>query len=86
MHLRNQSVISLAKALLVFLCYLLYFTKFWRWRQEILILYSPLLIQAIQDITRKYDIPPEEIVELIYTRIDVNGEGKRKDSHDKYPN
>lgn len=32
--------------------------------------------QAIQDITRTYDIPPEEIVTLIYDKIDVNGEGK----------
>lgn len=33
--------------------------------------------QAIQDITRTYDIPPEEIVTLIYDKIDVNGEGKK---------
>ncbi|XP_061638585.1 guanylyl cyclase-activating protein 3 isoform X2 [Phyllopteryx taeniolatus] len=32
--------------------------------------------QAIQDITRSYEIPPEEIVTLIYKRIDVNGEGE----------
>lgn len=32
-------------------------------------------IQAIQDITRIYDDPPEEIVTLIYERIDVNNEG-----------
>lgn len=32
--------------------------------------------QAIQDITRTYEIPPEEIVTLIYDKIDVNGEGK----------
>lgn len=32
--------------------------------------------QAIQDITRIYDTPPEEIVTLIYDKIDVNGEGK----------
>lgn len=48
-------------------------------------MYSFLSIQAIQDITRKYDIPPEEIVELIYTRIDVNGEGKENISHEKLP-
>lgn len=34
--------------------------------------------QAIQDITRTYDIPPEEIVTLIYDKIDVNGEGKER--------
>lgn len=32
--------------------------------------------QAIQDITRTYEIPPEEIVTLIYDKIDVKGEGK----------
>lgn len=31
--------------------------------------------QAIQDITRIYDDPPEEIVTLIYERIDINNEG-----------
>lgn len=34
-------------------------------------------LQAIQDITRNRDIDPEEIVALIFERIDVNGEGKR---------
>lgn len=32
--------------------------------------------QAIQDITRTYDIPPEDIVTLIYEKIDVHGEGE----------
>lgn len=32
--------------------------------------------QAIQDITRNRDIDPEEIVSLIFERIDVKGEGK----------
>ncbi|KAM4628329.1 guanylyl cyclase-activating protein 3 [Polymixia lowei] len=34
------------------------------------------IFKAIQDITRSYDIPPEEIVTLIYEKIDVNGEGE----------
>ncbi|KAI3354063.1 hypothetical protein L3Q82_018621 [Scortum barcoo] len=34
------------------------------------------IFKAIQDITRSYDVPPEEIVTLIYEKIDVNGEGK----------
>ncbi|XP_061638584.1 guanylyl cyclase-activating protein 3 isoform X1 [Phyllopteryx taeniolatus] len=34
------------------------------------------IFKAIQDITRSYEIPPEEIVTLIYKRIDVNGEGE----------
>ncbi|KPP67228.1 guanylyl cyclase-activating protein 1-like [Scleropages formosus] len=34
------------------------------------------IFTAIQDITRKHDVPPEEIVSLIYERIDVNGEGE----------
>lgn len=34
-------------------------------------------IQAIQDITRTYDIPPEDIVTLIYEKIDVHGEGEK---------
>ncbi|KAK2912934.1 hypothetical protein Q8A73_007047 [Channa argus] len=34
------------------------------------------IFKAIQDITRSYDIPPEEIVTLIYERIDVKGEGE----------
>lgn len=34
------------------------------------------LTQAIQDITRTYDIPPEDIVTLIYEKIDVHGEGE----------
>lgn len=34
--------------------------------------------QAIQDITRNRDIVPEEVVTLIYEKIDVNGEGKQK--------
>lgn len=34
------------------------------------------IFKAIQDITRDYKIPPEEIVTLIYERIDVNGEGE----------
>lgn len=32
--------------------------------------------QAIQDITRNRDIVPEEIVALIFEKIDVNGEGE----------
>ncbi|MED6233883.1 hypothetical protein XENOCAPTIV_008859 [Xenoophorus captivus] len=35
-----------------------------------------LPLQAIQDITRNRDIDPEEIVTLIYERIDVKGEGE----------
>lgn len=35
-----------------------------------------LPLQAIQDITRNRDIDPEEIVSLIFERIDVKGEGK----------
>lgn len=35
-----------------------------------------LPLQAIQDITRNRDIDPEEIVTLIYEKIDVKGEGK----------
>jgi len=42
-------------------------------------LYVKLLFQAIQDITRSYEVPPEEIVTLIYEKIDVNGEGKLMD-------
>ncbi|XP_027003491.1 guanylyl cyclase-activating protein 3 [Tachysurus fulvidraco] len=34
------------------------------------------IFKAIQDITRIYDDPPEEIVILIYERIDVNNEGE----------
>ncbi|XP_034063130.1 guanylyl cyclase-activating protein 3 [Gymnodraco acuticeps] len=34
------------------------------------------IFKAIQDITRSYDVPPEEIVTLIYEKIDVNGEGE----------
>ncbi|KAG7217660.1 hypothetical protein INR49_021349 [Caranx melampygus] len=34
------------------------------------------IFKAIQDITRSYDIPPEDIVTLIYEKIDVNGEGE----------
>ncbi|XP_061917048.1 guanylyl cyclase-activating protein 1-like isoform X1 [Entelurus aequoreus] len=34
------------------------------------------IFKAIQDITRIYDIPPEQIVTLIYEKIDVNGEGE----------
>ncbi|XP_069017077.1 guanylyl cyclase-activating protein 3 [Embiotoca jacksoni] len=34
------------------------------------------IFKAIQDITRSYDIPPEQIVTLIYEKIDVNGEGE----------
>ncbi|XP_012686356.1 guanylyl cyclase-activating protein 3 [Clupea harengus] len=34
------------------------------------------IFKAIQEITRKYDNPPEEIVELIYTKVDVKGEGE----------
>lgn len=33
-------------------------------------------MQAIQDITRSYDIPPDDIVSLIYEKIDVNNEGE----------
>ncbi|XP_008400082.1 guanylyl cyclase-activating protein 1-like [Poecilia reticulata] len=35
-----------------------------------------LPLQAIQDITRNRDIDPEEIVTLIYEKIDVKGEGE----------
>lgn len=35
-----------------------------------------LFRQAIQDITRNYDVPPEDIVILIYEKIDIHGEGK----------
>lgn len=40
--------------------------------------FPPLLSlkQAIQDITRNRDVIPEEIVALIYEKIDVNGEGE----------
>lgn len=38
-------------------------------------LWHIVLTQAIQDITRIYDDPPEEIVTLIYERIDINNEG-----------
>ncbi|KAG9348406.1 hypothetical protein JZ751_002141, partial [Albula glossodonta] len=31
---------------------------------------------AIQDISRSYEVPPQDIVSLIYERIDVNGEGE----------
>ncbi|XP_041654391.1 guanylyl cyclase-activating protein 3 [Cheilinus undulatus] len=34
------------------------------------------IFKAIQDITRSYDIPPEEIVTVVYEKIDVNGEGE----------
>ncbi|XP_078099328.1 guanylyl cyclase-activating protein 3 [Sander vitreus] len=34
------------------------------------------IFKAIQDITRNYDVPPEEIVTLIYEKIDVKGEGE----------
>ncbi|XP_035242224.1 guanylyl cyclase-activating protein 3 [Anguilla anguilla] len=34
------------------------------------------IFKAIQDITRTYDIPPQDIVSLIYENIDVNGEGE----------
>lgn len=34
-----------------------------------------IFTQAIQDITRIYGDPPEEIVTLIYERIDINNEG-----------
>ncbi|XP_067279439.1 guanylate cyclase activator 1d [Pseudorasbora parva] len=34
------------------------------------------IFTAIQDITRNRDIVPEEIVTLIYEKIDVNGEGE----------
>lgn len=36
-------------------------------------------LQAIQDITRNRDIDPEEIVNIIFERIDVKGEGKREE-------
>lgn len=38
-----------------------------------------LPLKAIQDITRNRDIDPEEIVTLIFERIDVKGEGKDHD-------
>ncbi|ROL49922.1 Guanylyl cyclase-activating protein 1 [Anabarilius grahami] len=34
------------------------------------------IFKAIQDITRSYDIPPDDIVTLIYEKIDVNNEGE----------
>ncbi|KAG7248181.1 hypothetical protein CRUP_021318, partial [Coryphaenoides rupestris] len=34
------------------------------------------IFKAIQDITRSYEIPPEDIVILVYEKIDVNGEGE----------
>ncbi|TRY90889.1 hypothetical protein DNTS_021961 [Danionella cerebrum] len=34
------------------------------------------IFKAIQDITRSYEIPPDDIVSLIYERIDVNNEGE----------
>ncbi|XP_034557374.1 guanylyl cyclase-activating protein 3 [Notolabrus celidotus] len=34
------------------------------------------IFKAIQDITRSYDVPPEEIVNIVYEKIDVNGEGE----------
>lgn len=39
--------------------------------------------QAIQDITRNRDIDPEEIVSLIFERIDVKGEGKERRTANK---
>lgn len=41
-----------------------------------------LPLQAIQDITRNRDIDPEEIVSLIFERIDVKGEGKEQHAAD----
>ncbi|KAJ8256665.1 hypothetical protein COCON_G00188170 [Conger conger] len=34
------------------------------------------IFQAIQDITRSYDVPPQDIVSLIYEKIDIHGEGE----------
>ncbi|KAJ8280665.1 hypothetical protein GJAV_G00057510 [Gymnothorax javanicus] len=34
------------------------------------------IFRAIQDISRIYDVPPQEIVSLIYDKIDVKGEGE----------
>nr|XP_061790059.1 guanylyl cyclase-activating protein 3-like [Nerophis lumbriciformis]XP_061790060.1 guanylyl cyclase-activating protein 3-like [Nerophis lumbriciformis] len=34
------------------------------------------IFKAIQDITRTYDVPPEQIVTLIYEKIDINEEGE----------
>ncbi|CAL8374959.1 guanylyl cyclase-activating protein 3 [Gadus morhua] len=34
------------------------------------------IFKAIQDITRSYEIPPEDIVTLVYEKIDINGEGE----------
>ncbi|CAL8363750.1 unnamed protein product [Merluccius merluccius] len=34
------------------------------------------IFKAIQDITRSYEIPPEDIVTLVYEKVDVNGEGE----------
>lgn len=36
-------------------------------------------LKAIQDITRNRDIDPEEIVMLIFEKIDVKGEGNDPD-------
>lgn len=38
-------------------------------------------LQAIQDITRNRDIDPEEIVALIFEKIDVKGEGTENTDH-----
>lgn len=45
---------------------------------------APPRLQAIQDITRNRDIDPEEIVSLIFERIDNKGEGKKKKDKLKY--
>lgn len=34
------------------------------------------IFKAIQDITRSHEPPPEDIVTLVYDKIDVNGEGE----------
>lgn len=41
-----------------------------------------VLPQAIQDITRNRELVPEEVVALIFEKIDVNGEGENQLTYD----
>ncbi|XP_056297245.1 guanylyl cyclase-activating protein 3 [Pseudoliparis swirei] len=34
------------------------------------------IFKAIQDITRSYEVHPEDIVSIVYEKIDIHGEGK----------
>lgn len=43
---------------------------------------SFVLQQAIQDITRNRELVPEEVVALIFEKIDVNGEGENQLTYD----